>query len=164
MARRGLPAALNRPAWPPGSPASPAGAASAAFVPVELIHRDVLGTGVVVQRGEDRGRRGEATSLVLLSATALGLASCPITEPLEITETRDAVQIEVFGISGFPQMLLRVGWAPVNADPLPATPRRPLKRSLNTWMDQPSADAAMVQSASGLSSAKSMSRCTTPLS
>jgi hypothetical protein len=23
-------------------------------------------------------------------------------------------------------MLLRLGWAPVNADPLPATPRRPL--------------------------------------
>jgi hypothetical protein len=74
-----------------------------------------------------RLRAGEATSLVLLSATALGLASCPVTEPLEITETRDAVQIEVFGISGFPQMLLRIGWAPVNADPLPATPRRPLE-------------------------------------
>jgi nitroreductase len=74
-----------------------------------------------------RLRAGEATSLVLLSATALGLASCPVTEPLEITETRDAVQIEVFGISGFPQMLLRIGWAPVNADPLLATPRRPLR-------------------------------------
>lgn len=71
-------------------------------------------------------RAGEATSLVLLTATALGLASCPVTEPLEITETRDAVQLDVFGISGFPQMLLRVGWAPVNADPLPSTPRRPL--------------------------------------
>jgi hypothetical protein len=23
-------------------------------------------------------------------------------------------------------MLLRIGWAPLNADPLPATPRRPL--------------------------------------
>jgi nitroreductase len=64
---------------------------------------------------------------VLLSATALGLVSCPATEPLEIVETRDAVQSEVFGISGFPQMLLRVGWAPVNAGPLPATPRRPLE-------------------------------------
>ncbi|UQX10299.1 Acg family FMN-binding oxidoreductase [Candidatus Mycobacterium methanotrophicum] len=72
-------------------------------------------------------RAGEASSLVLLSATALGLASCPITEPLEITETRDAVRDDVFGISGFPQMLLRIGWAPVNADPLPATPRRPLE-------------------------------------
>jgi Nitroreductase family len=74
-----------------------------------------------------RLRAGETTGLMLLSATALGLASCPVTEPLEITETRDAVRREVFGISGIPQMLLRVGWAPVNADPLPATPRRPLQ-------------------------------------
>lgn len=71
-------------------------------------------------------RAGEATSLVLLSATAMGLATCPVTEPLEITETRDAVRTEVFGTSGHPQMLMRVGWAPVNAEPLPATPRRPL--------------------------------------
>lgn len=74
-----------------------------------------------------RLRAGETTSLMLLSATALGLASCPVTEPLEITETRNAVQTEVFGTSGFPQMLLRIGWAPVNAEPLPATPRRPLQ-------------------------------------
>jgi nitroreductase len=73
-----------------------------------------------------RLRAGEATSLMLLSATAFGLASCPVTEPLEITATRDAVQIEVFGMSGFPQMLLRVGWAAAEAEPLPATPRRRL--------------------------------------
>ena len=69
-------------------------------------------------------RAGEATSLVLLTATALGLASCPITEPLEIAETRAAVRADVFGADGYPQMLLRIGWAPVNADPLPSTPRR----------------------------------------
>lgn len=86
----------------------------------------VLALGTKEDSTLARLRAGEATSLVLLSATALGLASCPVTEPLEIVETRDAVQVEVFGISGFPQMLLRVGWAPVNADPLPATPRRPL--------------------------------------
>jgi nitroreductase len=34
-----------------------------------------------------RLRAGEATSLVLLTATALGLASSPVTEPLEIGET-----------------------------------------------------------------------------
>ena len=75
-----------------------------------------------------RLRAGEATSLVLLSATALGLASCPVTEPLEIAETRDEVRAAVFGDTGFPQMLLRVGWAPINADPLPSSPRRPLTR------------------------------------
>ena len=32
----------------------------------------------------------------------------------------------VFGVDAFPQMLVRVGWAAVNADPLPSTPRRAL--------------------------------------
>lgn len=73
-----------------------------------------------------RLRAGEATSVVLLTATALGLASCPITEPLEIAETREAVRVDVLGEEGYPQMLLRIGWAPVNSDPLPATPRRDL--------------------------------------
>lgn len=84
----------------------------------------VLALGTI---GDDRLswlRAGEATSIVLLTATALGLASCPITEPLEIAETREAVRHEVFGAEEYPQMLLRIGWAPVNADPLPSTPRR----------------------------------------
>jgi len=89
-------------------------------------HAVVLALGTKDDSMLARLRAGETTSLMLLSATALGLASTPVTEPLEIPETRDAVRREVFGVSGFPQMLLRVGWAPVNADPLPATPRRPL--------------------------------------
>ena len=56
----------------------------------------------------------------------MGLASCPVTEPLEIAQTRESVRADVFGTSGYPQMLVRVGWAAVNADPLPETPRRPL--------------------------------------
>ncbi|BBX45902.1 nitroreductase family protein [Mycobacterium cookii] len=89
-------------------------------------HAVVLALGTKDDSMMARLRAGEATSLILLSATALGLATCPVTEPLEITETRDAVQVEVFGLSAIPQMLLRVGWAPVNADAVPATPRRPL--------------------------------------
>jgi nitroreductase len=81
-----------------------------------------------------RLRAGEATGAVLLTATSLGLASCPITEPLEIKEIRDEVGADVFGTSGYPQMLLRIGWAPVNAEPLPATPRRPLS-DVVTWPD-----------------------------
>ncbi len=71
-------------------------------------------------------RAGEATGAVLLTATALGLASCPLTEPLEMEGTRELVRSTVLDGDGFPQMLLRIGWAPLNADPLPATPRRPL--------------------------------------
>lgn len=78
-------------------------------------------------------RAGEATSVVLLTATSLGLASCPVTEPLEIADTRAAVQSDIFGDSNYPQMLLRVGWAPINADPLPATPRRELSDFVE-WM------------------------------
>ena len=68
-----------------------------------------------------RLRTGAAASLVLLTATALGLASCPVTEPLEIADARAAVREEVFGGNEFPQMPLRVGWAPINADPLQPT-------------------------------------------
>jgi hypothetical protein len=45
---------------------------------------------------------------------------------LEIAETRDHLKEDVFGMGSFPQMLIRIGWAPVNADMMPATPRRPL--------------------------------------
>ncbi len=86
-------------------------------------------------------RAGEATSVVLLTATSLGLASCPVTEPLETPETRTAVQSDIFGDSSYPQMLLRVGWAPINADPLPATPRRELSDFVE-WMGDHAHQAA----------------------
>ncbi len=86
----------------------------------------VLSLGTKEDNPLSRLRAGEATSLVLLTATTLGLASCPVTEPLEIDATRNAVRDDVFGDHGYPQMLLRVGWAPVNADPLPSTPRMPV--------------------------------------
>ena len=86
----------------------------------------VLALGTESDDGLAWLRAGEATSLVLLSATAMGLATCPVTEPFEIPETRAAVRDDVFGACGYPQMLMRVGWAPLNADPLPATPRRPI--------------------------------------
>jgi len=92
--------------------------------------RDDAGVVLVLATATDSPlaalRAGEATSVVLLTATALGLASCPLTEPLEIAATRAEVRAKLLDGDGFPQMLLRVGWAALNADPLPATPRRPL--------------------------------------
>lgn len=81
-----------------------------------------------------RLRAGEATSLVLLTATARGLATCPITEPLEIAEIREQVRADVFGASGFPQMLLRIGWPLDNVVPLPPTPRHALSQVV-AWSD-----------------------------
>lgn len=96
-------------------------------------------TSAVVALGTDtddalaRLRAGEASSLVLLSATAMGLASCPVTEPLEVPQTREAVRADVFGGNGHPQMLMRMGWAAFDAEPLPDAPRRPLSDVTN-WL------------------------------
>lgn len=72
-----------------------------------------------------RLRAGEALSAVLLQATELGLATCPLTEPLEVARTTEAVAERVLGGSLSPQVVLRVGWPSVAAPP-PATPRRAL--------------------------------------
>jgi nitroreductase len=70
-------------------------------------------------------RAGEALSAVLLHATELDLATCPLSQPLEVGSSRRTVQDEVLGGSAAPQLVLRVGWAPAGA-PLPATPRLPI--------------------------------------
>ncbi|MDY6997545.1 MAG: nitroreductase family protein [Actinomycetota bacterium] len=87
----------------------------------------VLALGTANDRWPAWLRAGEATSAILLRATMSGLASCPMTEPLEIAETREAVMREIFGGRATPQMLLRIGWAPTDAEPLPWTPRRPVE-------------------------------------
>ncbi|MEV4049973.1 NAD(P)H nitroreductase [Amycolatopsis sp. NPDC049688] len=86
-----------------------------------------LGTGgevlVLATATDDRMallRAGEATSAVLLSATALGLASCPL------PASRDALETFAGATPAHPQVLLRVGWAPPGSEPLPPTPRRRL--------------------------------------
>lgn len=68
-------------------------------------------------------RAGEALSAVLLRATELGLASCPLSQPLEVSATRLRLRDEVLGGTASPQVVLRVGW-PQWGTPLPITPRR----------------------------------------
>lgn len=71
-------------------------------------------------------RAGEAASAGLLTATRLGLATCPLTEPMELTDTRKRIRTNVLDNAGFPQIIIRVGWAVPSAEPVPVTPRRPL--------------------------------------
>ncbi|MEC3957887.1 nitroreductase family protein [Nocardia sp. CDC153] len=75
-------------------------------------------------------RAGEATSAILLSATARGLATCPLTEPLELPALRERVRTELLGGFGYPQLIVRLGWASTSAEPVPATPRLPLSEVL----------------------------------
>ncbi|MEW5808772.1 MAG: NAD(P)H nitroreductase [Actinomycetota bacterium] len=88
----------------------------------------VIALGTVADDRLSQLRAGEATSVVLLTATVAGLATCPITGPLEIPDVRVALGHDVFGSEGYAQMLLRIGWAPTHADPLPDTPRLPLEQ------------------------------------
>jgi nitroreductase len=70
-------------------------------------------------------RAGEALSAVLLQATRMGLASCPLSQPLEVGSTRRLLRDEVLGGTLSPQLVLRLGF-PQPSPPLPATPRRPV--------------------------------------
>ncbi len=90
-------------------------------------HAVVLALGTRDDDTLARLRAGEATSLLLLTATIADMACCPITEPLEITETRAALREELFDGREYPQVLIRVGRVAEDAAPLPATPRRTLR-------------------------------------
>ncbi|RDI55238.1 Acg family FMN-binding oxidoreductase [Nocardia mexicana] len=84
---------------------------------------------MVSTTGDDRISRlraGEAAGAVLVTATTLGLATCPLTEPLELPATRDRIRTGVLDDSAFPQMIIRVGWAASSSGPVPETPRRAL--------------------------------------
>ncbi len=70
-----------------------------------------------------RLRAGEALSAVLLTATTLDLATCALSQPLEIGATRRTLRDDVLSGTLSPQIVLRLGWPPVGPPP-PATPRR----------------------------------------
>ncbi len=72
-------------------------------------------------------RAGESTSAVLLEATAIGLATTPLTQGLEVEHTRREIQLEVLRVPEHPQIIVRVGWPATDAAELPATPRRDLR-------------------------------------
>jgi nitroreductase len=82
----------------------------------------VLGT-----RADDdamRLRAGEALSHLVLTATALGLATCPLTEPLNDMRSRLGLACEVFDADAHPQALIRVGRLPEDGVTEPTSERR----------------------------------------
>ena len=68
---------------------------------------------------------GEVLSTVLLECTMAGLATCTLTHITELPESREVIQ-RLTGTNAFPQVLVRVGKAPVLEKTPSPTPRRPL--------------------------------------
>jgi nitroreductase len=67
-------------------------------------------------------RAGEALSAVLLTATALGLGTAPMSDVTELSVTREQLRHLLAGI-GVPQLAVRIGLAPPGTPP--PVPRRP---------------------------------------
>lgn len=75
-------------------------------------------------------RAGEALSALLLGATVRGLATTPLSQAMEIAETRDRVRRDILGAQGNPQILVRIGWPASTATDLPPVARRDIRTVL----------------------------------
>ncbi|GAA4607232.1 nitroreductase [Actinoplanes octamycinicus] len=78
-------------------------------------------------------RAGQALQRVLLTATWLGLATMPISQPIEAPAVREALAARTPGMA--PQLVLRVGYGRVQA--AGGSPRRPLSEVLLRAADGP---------------------------
>jgi hypothetical protein len=72
---------------------------------------------------------GEVLSSVLLECTVAGMATCTLTHMTELAASRNIIATLITR-EAHPQVLIRVGVAPVLEDFSPATPRRPLSEVL----------------------------------
>jgi hypothetical protein len=68
---------------------------------------------------------GQALSCVLLRAAVDGVASSFLNQPIEVEELRPRLR-DTIGHTGFPQLLLRMGYGPA----IPPAPRRPVSAVL----------------------------------
>lgn len=105
-----------------------------------LQHADASVLTVLSARSDDRLgtlRAGEAVGTVLLAATGMGLATTPLSQPLEVTSTRDWITETLVGGAVFPQIVIRVGWPDEHAPALPPTVRRDADRTVITVVREP---------------------------
>ena len=108
------------------------------FAAADLVERDAVtpdsATLLVIGTSSDdtlsQLRAGEAMSAVLLQATLDRMSSSPLTEPLEVAQTRAVVAKEVLGGTLSPQVIIRVGWPSGASTVPPLTPRRPIDEQI----------------------------------
>src|SRR5271166_4257790 len=83
---------------------------------------------------DDALRCGEALSAVLLECTLAGMATCTLSHLTELWASRNLIST-LTGRAAMPQVLIRVGVAPVLGELPPMTPRRPLRDVLTLQGD-----------------------------
>lgn len=71
-------------------------------------------------------RTGQGLSALWLEATRLGLSVVPLSQPVEVPRTREALRREVLGGWLRPHLLLRIGWQAIGRSGVRRTPRRPV--------------------------------------
>jgi len=69
---------------------------------------------------------GQALSALWLRATRDGLSLVPLSQVIEVPETRNALHHDIFAGMAHPQILLRIGWQEIGRADLSPTPRRPV--------------------------------------
>jgi nitroreductase len=71
-------------------------------------------------------KAGQALSALWLQATGDGFSLVPLSQVIEVEETRQALHFNVFDGLARPQILARVGWSEATRTPLRRSPRRPV--------------------------------------
>jgi len=94
--------------------------------------KELLALGTHDDNDEMRLRAGEALSHITLTATAMGLVSCPLTEALHDMRSRVGLACELFDGEAHPQALIRLGLPPTDDVPQPPTERRSVGE-ITTW-------------------------------
>jgi len=89
------------------------------------------GDGLVVLCADDDSRAswlraGESLSALWLCAVRDRFSVVPLSQVIDVAETREALQHQVLGDRAVPLLLIRVGWQEISRSPLEPTVRRPL--------------------------------------
>jgi len=69
---------------------------------------------------------GQALSALWLQATHDGFSLVPLSQVVEVEETRQSLHQDVFDSLARPQILARIGWSEATRTPLHRSPRRPV--------------------------------------
>jgi nitroreductase len=72
---------------------------------------------------------GESMMRLMIQAQLLGVASCPLSQAVDLLAFRSRLQT-LMGWQGYPQMMLRLGYPAPDAASTARTPRRPVSSVL----------------------------------